>query len=124
MILIVDYTVLAGSDTLYLLVRLNAVEVADTADIAMRELRRVTDLEGNLFHVVELTPRILGDEIKAVHIDGLTILCLGIIAVRDVDDVTANVLLNHEPRAATQTQALTKLLFVKLLILLQKTKIA
>ena len=39
-ILIVDHTVLAGSDALYLLVRLNAVEVADTADIAMRELRR------------------------------------------------------------------------------------
>ena len=106
-ILIVDHTVLAGSDALYLLVRLNAVEVADTTDIAMRKLRRVTDLEGNLFRVVELAPRILSDKIETVHIDGLAILCLGIIAVRDVDNVTANVLLNHEPRAATQTQALT-----------------
>ena len=104
-ILIVDHAVLAGSDALYLLVRLNAVEVADTTDIAMRELRRVTDLEGNLFRVVELAPRILGDEIEAVHIDGLAILCLGIIAVRDVDIVTANVLLNHKPRATTQAQS-------------------
>ena len=106
-ILIVDHAVLAGSDTLYLLVRLNAVEVADTSDVAMRELRRVTDLEGNLFHVVELAPRILSDKIKAVHIDGLAILRLRIVAIGDVDDVTTNVLLDHKPRATTQAQSLT-----------------
>ena len=107
MILIVDNTVLAGSDALDFLVGLNAVEIADAADVATRKLGRMADLEGNLLRVVELAPRILGDEIEAVHIDGLAILRLRIVAIGDVDDVTTNVLLNHKPRATTQAQPLT-----------------
>ena len=40
-----------------------------------------------------------------MHVDGLAILRLGIVAVGDVDDVPPDVLLDDEPRAAAQSQS-------------------
>ena len=104
-VLVVNDPELAGGDALYLLVGLDPVEVADAPQVSMREFRRVAYLESDFFRVVERSPWILGDEIETVHVDGLAILRLGIVAVGDVDDVTPDVFLDDEPRAAAQSQS-------------------
>ena len=71
----------------------------------MRELRRVADLEGDLLLAGELAPGIVGDEIEAVHVDHLAVLRRRVVAVGHIDDVAANVLLDHEPGASAQSQA-------------------
>ena len=67
----------------------------------------MTNLESNLLFVSELSPRILRDEIKSLHIDYFSILRLRVIAIRHIDDIAFDVFLDHKPRATTQAQALT-----------------
>ena len=43
----------------------------------------------------------LPDEIEALHIDHLTILRFRVVAVGDINDISLNVFLDNEPRAAT-----------------------
>ena len=81
MVFVVDHAILSGRDALYLVVRFDAIYISDAADIAVGELRRVADLEGDFLRVVELAPQVFGDEVEAVHIDDLTVLCLRIVPV-------------------------------------------
>ena len=105
-LLIIDDGVLARGDALYLVVALYAVEVADAPDVAVGELRRVPDFEGNLLPVIELAPGVFGDKVEAVEVYDSAILRLGVVAIRDVDDVPMDVLLDDEPRPAAQSQSL------------------
>ena len=81
MVFVVDHSILSGRDALYLVVRFDAVHISDAADIAVGELRCMADLEGDFLRVVELAPRVFGDEVKTVHIDDLTVLRLWIVPV-------------------------------------------
>ena len=105
-VFVVDHSVLSGGDSLYLVVGFDTVQVADAADTAVGEVRRVADLESDLFLILKLTPRIFGDEVEAVHVDDLAVLCFRVVAVGDVDDVPSDVFFDDEPRSSAQSQSL------------------
>ena len=61
----------------------------------------MTDLESDFFLTLKFSPWIFRDEIEALHIDHLTILRFRVVAVGDINDISLNVFLDNEPRAAT-----------------------
>ena len=105
-VFVVDHSVLSGGDSLDFVVGFDAVEVTDAADAAMCEVRRVADLASDLFLVLKFSPWIFGDEVEAVQVDNLAVLCFRIITVGDVDDVPFDVFLDDKPRSAAQSQTL------------------
>ena len=103
MVFVVDYSVLSRSDSLDFVVRFDAVQVSDATDAAVCEVRCVTDLESDLFLVLKFSPWIFGDEVEAVHVDSLAILCFRIITVGNIDNVPLDIFFDDEPGSAAQT---------------------
>ena len=68
----------------------------------MCEVRCVTDLESDLFLVLKFSPWVFGDEVEAVHVDNLAVLCFRIITVGNIDNVPLDVLFDNEPRSSAQ----------------------
>ena len=67
----------------------------------MRKFRCMTDLESDFFLTLKFSPWIFRDEIETLHINHLAILRFRVVAVGDINDISLNVFLDNEPRAAT-----------------------
>ena len=102
MVFIVDYSILSGRDALYLIVRFDAVHIPNATDIAVRELRRVADLEGDFLRIVKLTPRVFGDKVESLHVHDLAVLRLRVVSVRYIYYIAPDIFLDDEPRASAQ----------------------
>ena len=68
------------------------------AERAGAELGLVTDFISNKLIINEFYNRI--HRLNIDQLDGVDVLCLGVVALRHVDDVLVGVFLHHEPRAA------------------------
>ena len=104
-VFVVHYAVLPGGDSLYFVVRFDTVQVTDATDVAVREVRRMADLERDFFLVREVSPWVFGDKVEAMHIDCLAVLRFRIVTVGDVDDIPLDVLFDDKPGTAAQTQS-------------------
>ena len=99
-VFVINYPILAGSNTLYFIVRLDTVEVADTFDTSRCKLRRVTYFERDLFLIGKFAPRVFGDKVETVHVNRLAVLSFGIVTVGNEYDIALDVFLDDKPGAA------------------------
>ena len=76
---VVYHPKLACGDALYRCLRLNTVQIANTADSSTGEIGCMAYLEGDLLLIGEIAPDIFCDELEALQVDLITILMTGVI---------------------------------------------
>ena len=101
-IFVVDDAELTWGDTVDLLLGMdNELASIGPFERGRMVFWRVTNLEGDIrrhqFH---------REEMEIMHREVLLIGCLGVVAMRDVEDVLRHILLHHEPGATTEAHAL------------------
>ena len=108
MVFVVDDTELPWCNTMYLLIGFEVPRlIGQLLNAARKVFGCVSNLEGDTMGNGRVLPRVLGDEMKAVHVEVILIDSLGVVAMRYEKDVSLQVLLHHKPRTSAESQSLT-----------------
>ena len=51
-----------------------------------------------------LTPQVVAEVVEVEQVDTVAILCVGVVALGNIEDIFLNILLHHKPRAATEKE--------------------
>ena len=108
-VVVVDGGVLAGGDALDAHVGEDGDSLPCANEMPLCEVGGVAYLELHIDGVarIELTaPEVAAEVVEVEQVDAVAILCVGVVALRDVENVLFDVFLHHEPGAAAEEEAL------------------
>ena len=106
-VVVVDGGVLAGGDALDTLVGKNGHALLCTDEVPLCEVGGVAYLELHIDGVACIQlflPKGTAQIVEVEQVDAVAILCVGVVALRNVEDVLVDVLLHHEPGASAEKQ--------------------